>query len=116
MPCTSLRSGMASSGVLFSAQMPPAMPKTARMIMRKALRELASMMRSMRKEEGGALERWSVGASEREASGAGVFGESVDMMSCQERLERAERLRYETLARGAGGTSGASGAGGESGA
>src|SRR5947207_10902473 len=52
MTCTSLKSGMASSGVFVSAQMPPAMPKTTRMMMRKAFRELDSMMRSSRNDSG----------------------------------------------------------------
>src|SRR6266446_8542881 len=46
MTCTSLRSGMASSGVCSSAQRPPAMPKIVRMRTRNGFRALASMMRS----------------------------------------------------------------------
>src|SRR5438552_6962785 len=43
MTCTSLRSGMASSGVLRNAQKPPAMPKMVMIKIRKVLRELFSM-------------------------------------------------------------------------
>src|SRR6266478_4168518 len=50
MTCTSLRSGMASSGVFVSAQTPPAMPNTVRVTTRKAFLALASMMRSRRKD------------------------------------------------------------------
>src|SRR5437867_2244379 len=39
---------MASSGVLVSAQMPPAIPNTTRIITRNAFRALVSMMRSSR--------------------------------------------------------------------
>src|SRR5262245_18938105 len=60
MTCTSLRSGIASSGVLVSAQIPPAIPNTTRMMMRNALRALDSMMRSRRnsflRSEGAAAE------------------------------------------------------------
>src|SRR6266403_4160145 len=48
MTCTSLWSGMASSGVRVSAQIPPATPKTLRMMTRNGLRALASIMRSSR--------------------------------------------------------------------
>src|SRR5260370_38524514 len=48
MTCTSLWSGMASSGVRLSAQIPPATPKTLRMMTRNGLRALASIMRSSR--------------------------------------------------------------------
>src|SRR5438552_19179732 len=61
MTCTSLRSGIASRGVWRSAQRPPAMPKIVRMRMRKVLRELASMTRSRRNVERGALERGASG-------------------------------------------------------
>src|SRR5216684_1554119 len=46
MTCTSLRSGIASSGVCTSAQTPPRMPKIVRIITRNGFRALASMMRS----------------------------------------------------------------------
>src|SRR5215813_7628644 len=48
MTWTSLRSGMASSGVRVSAQIAPAIPNTVRMITKKALRALASIIRSSR--------------------------------------------------------------------
>src|SRR5260370_25281906 len=48
MTCTSVWSGMASSGVRVSAQIPPATPKTLRMMTRNGLRALASIMRSSR--------------------------------------------------------------------
>src|SRR5438128_1555545 len=49
---------MASNGVCVRAQMPPAMPNTARIRMRKVLRALASMSRS---RSGGGAECCSVG-------------------------------------------------------
>src|SRR5207247_9412719 len=55
-----------------------AMPKTTSMIIRKALRELDSIIRSIRKGRG---------ASERGAGALRDWG----IMGCQERLERRER-------------------------
>src|SRR5580693_3240068 len=49
MTWTSLRSGMASRGVLFNAHKPAATPKIVSMKTKKTLRALASMMRSSRK-------------------------------------------------------------------
>src|SRR5260370_37442656 len=49
MTCTSLRAGMASSGVCTSAQPPPRMPKIVRIITRNGFRALASMMRSSKR-------------------------------------------------------------------
>src|SRR2546427_4110029 len=43
MTCTSLRSGIASSGVLYNPHIPPAMAKIVRMMIRNLLRALASM-------------------------------------------------------------------------
>src|SRR6266404_9638837 len=68
---------MASRGVLVRAQMPPAMPKTVRIMTRKALRELASMMRSISGVERGASGAWGRGAS----GAVGAFEELEDMES-----------------------------------
>src|SRR5258706_14051298 len=43
MTCTSLRSGIASSGVLYNPQMPAAMAEIVRMPIRNLFRALASM-------------------------------------------------------------------------
>src|SRR5437762_1324555 len=86
---------MASSGVCTSAQMPPAMAKSVRTITRNWLRALASITRSMSD-----VERGSVGASERGASGGpGVGGGSVLIclicaLSRSPRLHRALHLRF----------------------
>src|SRR5439155_14721345 len=94
---------MASSGVCTSAQMPPAMAKSVRMMTRNWLRALASMTRSMSDVERGSVgasERWSVGASERGASGGpGVGGGSVLIclicaLSRSPRLHRPLNLRF----------------------
>src|SRR2546421_6613389 len=63
MTWTSLRSGMASSGVRLSAQIAPAMPNAVRMRTRNGLRALASMIFSRRNGFAwtGAMESWSFG-------------------------------------------------------
>src|SRR6266496_4701328 len=81
---------MASSGVLVSAHIPPAMPNTERMMTRKALRALASMMRSSR-----SVERGAGGASERPASGAGGVAEGLAVMVwdlCVQSVEQRTRF------------------------